>query len=157
VTWGDPLGTSRAVTRTAMDGPGRGGRRVASTRSPRAAVIGAVARARPGGVVFHCGIGRDRTGLVAIVALALAGVAPADIVADYALSAGRLPPLFARRGEPDQGPLIEAALARAGTSAAEAIVAALDAIDVEAALRRGGLGDSDLAAFRARLLLDPAA
>ena len=39
-----------------------------------AAVFTAIARAEPGGVAIHCGIGRDRTGLIAIMLLALAGV-----------------------------------------------------------------------------------
>ena len=38
-----------------------------------AAVFTAIARAEPGGVAVHCGIGRDRTGLIAILLLALAG------------------------------------------------------------------------------------
>ena len=41
-----------------------------------AAVFTAIARAEPGGVVVHCGIGRDRTGLIAILLLALAGPTP---------------------------------------------------------------------------------
>lgn len=52
-----------------------------------------VARAGPGAVVVHCGRGRDRTGLVAMLLLALAGVDPDDIGDDYELSASRLPPL----------------------------------------------------------------
>src|SRR5918994_2351320 len=39
-------------------------------------VLDAVEQARPGGVLFHCVGGRDRTGLVAIILLAVAGVAP---------------------------------------------------------------------------------
>ena len=37
-----------------------------------------------GGVLFHCFAGKDRTGLVAAMLLALAGVAPEHIAADYA-------------------------------------------------------------------------
>lgn len=36
-----------------------------------------------GGVVFHCFAGKDRTGLVAAMVLALAGVPPDDIAADF--------------------------------------------------------------------------
>jgi hypothetical protein len=54
-------------------------------------VLTAIARARPGGVAYHCGIGRDRTGLVTMLLLAALG-APADAIADdYALSDGRVP------------------------------------------------------------------
>ncbi len=38
--------------------------------------LDAIESARPGGVVFHCVGGRDRTGLVAIAVLAAAGVEP---------------------------------------------------------------------------------
>jgi len=40
------------------------------------AAVAAVARAGPGGAVVHCGIGRDRTGIVALLLLALVGVTP---------------------------------------------------------------------------------
>ena len=38
-------------------------------------------------VVIHCALGKDRTGIIAALLLGIAGVAPADIVADYTLSA----------------------------------------------------------------------
>jgi protein-tyrosine phosphatase len=41
-----------------------------------AEVVGAIATARPGGVVFHCQGGRDRAGQVSMLVLALAGVEP---------------------------------------------------------------------------------
>jgi len=36
-----------------------------------AAAISAIARARPGGVLIHCGRGNDRTGIIALLLLAL--------------------------------------------------------------------------------------
>ncbi|MFO7697123.1 MAG: tyrosine-protein phosphatase [Anaerolineae bacterium] len=51
-----------------------------------AAVLRAVAQARPGGIVIHCQSGRDRTAIVVALLLALAGV-PADTIgADYVAS-----------------------------------------------------------------------
>ncbi|HET6500925.1 MAG TPA: tyrosine-protein phosphatase [Amycolatopsis sp.] len=41
-----------------------------------AAAITAFAAAGPGGILFHCGVGRDRTGLVALLLLSLARVDP---------------------------------------------------------------------------------
>jgi protein-tyrosine phosphatase len=117
-----------------------------------AAVISAIARAQPGGVAFHCVGGRDRTGQVAMVLLALLGVAPEEIAADYALSAERLPAKYAARGEEDQGQLIEAFLAGRGTSAEEVIGQTLIGIDLEGLLLHGGLTRDDLSALRARLL-----
>ncbi|MFZ1546349.1 MAG: tyrosine-protein phosphatase, partial [Candidatus Nitrotoga sp.] len=40
------------------------------------AVIRAIAQAQPGGVLFHCKRGHDRTGIIALLVLALAGVSP---------------------------------------------------------------------------------
>ena len=40
----------------------------------------------PGGVLFHCTAGKDRTGVVSAVLLSLAGVSDEDIIYDYALS-----------------------------------------------------------------------
>jgi protein-tyrosine phosphatase len=114
-----------------------------------AAVLRAIAAARPGGVAVHCGGGRDRTGQVAMLLLALAGVAPEDIAADYVLSAERLRARYAARGEPDQGPPIDAFLADRGTTAADVIVATLRDLDVAASL---GLLPRDARALRKRLL-----
>ncbi|MCU1351743.1 MAG: Protein tyrosine/serine phosphatase, partial [Acidimicrobiales bacterium] len=58
-------------------------------------LVAAFVGAAPGGVLFHCQIGRDRTGLVALLLLALAGVAADDIADDHALSDARLRPYFA--------------------------------------------------------------
>jgi protein-tyrosine phosphatase len=117
-----------------------------------AAVVAAVARAEPGGVVFHCSGGRDRAGQVAMLLLALVGVTPEEIAADYALSAERLPARYAARGEQDQGPLLEAYLADLGTTAGELIVATLAGLDVETCLLEAGLTGEDVAALRRRLL-----
>jgi len=117
-----------------------------------AAVIRAIATAPPGGVVFHCEGGRDRAGQTAMLVLALAGVAPAEIAADYALSDGRLRALYLSRGQPDEAPGIAEFLRGHGTTATELIVDLLASFDVEAALREGGLTEAELAALRARLL-----
>jgi protein-tyrosine phosphatase len=116
------------------------------------AVVAAFARARPGGVLIHCGIGRDRTGLVTLLLLALAEVAPADIAADYELSARGVRTLLARLGATDHVSQIERYLAGEGTSAGAVVVSTLEALDLEAHLRAGGLEAADLAEARERLL-----
>ena len=116
------------------------------------AVLAAIARAEPGGVVFHCASGRDRAGQVTMLLLALVGVATEEIAADYGLSAERLTARYAARGEPDQGPLVEAFLADRGTSAVELITALLRDLDVEATLLDAGLTSQDVSALRRRLL-----
>jgi len=50
------------------------------------AVVRAVAEARDGGVLVHCWLGKDRTGIVIALLLALARVDDETIVHDYALS-----------------------------------------------------------------------
>jgi len=51
-----------------------------------AAAIKAIAQAQPGGVLFHCIRGHDRTGIITMLLLTLAGVSLKDIAADYELS-----------------------------------------------------------------------
>jgi len=87
-----------------------------------------------------------------MLVLALAGVAPEVIAADYALSHDRLAPLFAAAGREDEGPKLKAFLADRGTSAEEVIATTLSSLDVESQLRAGGLSERDLADLRARLL-----
>jgi protein-tyrosine phosphatase len=119
-----------------------------------AAVVRAIAAAPLGGVAFHCQGGRDRAGQVSMLVLALAGVRPEEIAADYALSDARLRPLYLGRGEADEAPRIAAFLRERGTTATELIVELLAGFDVEAALRGGGVGEDEIAGLRRRLLGD---
>lgn len=117
-----------------------------------AAVIAAIARAERGAVAFHCGRGRDRAGQITMLVLALVGVRPEDIAADYALSAERLRPDYVALGKEDQGPLLERFLADRGTTATEVIIKLLSNLNVEACLLRAGLVSRDVEALRRRLL-----
>lgn len=53
--------------------------------------------------VVHCGLGRDRTGLVAAVLLGVLGVGDEDISRDYAMSSPELPALI-EQGRADRAP-----------------------------------------------------
>lgn len=117
-----------------------------------AAVITALAQAAPGGVIFHCGAGRDRTGLVTLLLLALAGVEPQTIADDYALSTDSVRALFGGMGEQDQGPAIEAELARRGTTTRGAILATLDGFDAHQYLLTAGVSPANLTAIQYRLV-----
>jgi protein tyrosine/serine phosphatase len=55
------------------------------------AVLEAIASAPPGGVLFHCVGGRDRTGMIAVLALTLVGVPPEVVADDYELSIATSP------------------------------------------------------------------
>jgi hypothetical protein len=116
-----------------------------------AEVIRAIATAPPGGIVFHCQGGRDRAGQISMLVLALVGVEPEAIAADYAVSDERLRPLYLSRGEVDEAPKIAEYLRGQGTSATDLIVELLGDLDVEATLRSAGLGDQDLISLRRRL------
>jgi protein-tyrosine phosphatase len=89
-----------------------------------------------------------------MLVLALAGVAPEAIAADYVLSDERLRPLYLSRGEEDEAPKIAAYLREQGTTANDLIVEFLAAVDVEATLLSAGLEPQDLTALRRRLVPD---
>ncbi|WP_406688937.1 tyrosine-protein phosphatase [Saccharopolyspora sp. ID03-671] len=120
-----------------------------------AEVVDALVRAEPGGVLLHCGGGRDRTGLIVLVLLASLGVSAADIAEDYALSHQRRAELCAMAGLGDDTPKIRAFLAERGTTEGRALDEVLGGRDFTDYLRTAGLGEEGLAALRERLL-DPA-
>ena len=76
-------------------------------------VLDAIEQAPPGGVLFHCVGGRDRTGMVAIAVLAAVGVVPDAIADDYTRGAER-----AHTHDPE----LEQFLAERGTSARELVM-----------------------------------
>jgi protein-tyrosine phosphatase len=102
-----------------------------------AAVISAIAQAQPGGVLFHCIRGNDRTGIIALLLLALANVTPDDMIADYELSP-----------DPERDEL----LVRKHSSVREAILNALEGLNVDSYLHVGGVSRNELAIVRKRLL-----
>lgn len=99
--------------------------------------ISAIARARPGGVLFHCIRGNDRTGIISLLLLALAGVIPDDIIADHELSP-----------DPERAEI----LAREHSSVRDALLGALAGLDLDRYLRMGGASQEDLDSIRRRLL-----
>ncbi|NLT73561.1 MAG: tyrosine-protein phosphatase [Chloroflexi bacterium] len=62
---------------------------VENYQAPIAAVLRAIDSAPAGGVLYHCQAGKDRTGIITALLLALVGVPDEVIIADYAES-GRL-------------------------------------------------------------------
>jgi len=102
-----------------------------------AATLSAVAQAQPGGVLFHCIRGHDRTGIIALLLLALADVTPDDIIADYELSVD---------------PIRDELLIKRQTSSRDVILDTLAKLDIESYLLSGGMSEPDLKALRERLL-----
>lgn len=117
-----------------------------------ARVIAAIARAEPGGVVFHCRAGRDRTGLVALLLLSLVDVEPATIADDYELSREGVRAQHVHLGTPDPSKEIDAFMSSRGTTTRAALLETIRELDWSAWMRDGGLADEDLAALRARLV-----
>jgi protein-tyrosine phosphatase len=60
------------------------------------AALRALAHAGPGASVVHCAAGKDRTGVVCALSLAVAGVPHDEIVADYAMTADVIEGVVAR-------------------------------------------------------------
>jgi protein-tyrosine phosphatase len=85
-------------------------------------VLDAVEQAEPGGVLFHCVGGRDRTGLVAIALLAVARVSPELIAEDYARGAERAH---------TYDPMLDRFLTERGTSARELVVDLVASLDFD--------------------------
>ena len=102
-----------------------------------AATLSAVAQAQPGGVLFHCIRGHDRTGIIALLLLALADVTPDEIIADYELSVD---------------PIRDELLIKRQTSSRDVILDTLAKLDIESYLLSGGMSEPDLKALRERLL-----
>lgn len=102
-----------------------------------ASALKAIAQAKPGGVLFHCKRGHDRTGIISLLLLALVGVSSDEIVADYELSV-----------DPER----EELLAAEHTTTRETILATLASLDIETYLISGGLNQTDLKAIRTRFV-----
>jgi hypothetical protein len=119
-------------------------------RRTAAAIFSSVADAPEGGVLVHCHVGKDRTGVVVAVLLALAGVPNESIVADYALSQD----VLWSRWEAER---LDAPALPPPHAPPEAMAEVLDWLErehggAEGYLRAIGLSDDRIARLRARLL-----
>lgn len=123
-----------------------------------AEALAVIADAPPGGVIFHCLGGTDRTGLVAAAVLRLAGVSDETIAADYALTLERrravYEQLVAEHGEANLGFWDRLNMT------ADQMLRTLEYVDerhggMETYLRAGGLTDEQMARVRARLRPEP--
>jgi protein-tyrosine phosphatase len=70
-------------------------RALATRREAIAQILTLIAEAPEGAVLFHCTAGKDRTGIIAALTLALAGVESGVIEEDYALTGKMIEPLIA--------------------------------------------------------------
>jgi protein-tyrosine phosphatase len=124
------------------------------------AVVGAVralTSARDGASVVHCAAGKDRTGVVVALSLAVAGVPYEEIVADYAMTAQVIEALVAKlAASPTYAEDMERRDVAVHTPRAETMARVLALLDERHGgpagwLREHGFGDAEQAALRARL------
>lgn len=130
-------------------------------RTQIGAAIRAVAVAPEGGVLVCCHAGKDRTGLIVALVLAVVGVPHATIAKDYALSERCLQPLYEaqlqREGDAEKRATLERQLRSPLNEAhARTMLTLLARLDehhggASAYLRDAGVGSSELGRLRARL------
>ena len=118
---------------------------------PVVSAVRAIASAAPGCVVFHCAGGKDRTGLLALVLLTLAGAAPDEIIADYLLSYGRMKQRYEELGVPDQLASVSRLLASRNTTIEASLTSTIASLTMPGFLLKNGLSSTELAALYARL------
>ncbi|WP_245589629.1 tyrosine-protein phosphatase [Amycolatopsis balhimycina] len=118
---------------------------------PIVAAVRAIADAAPGCVVFHCAGGKDRTGLLALVLLALAGAAPEEIIADYLLTYQRMKQRYDELGARDQLAAVTELLATRNTTIEASLASTIASLTMPDYLLGNGLSDAEFAALRARL------
>jgi protein-tyrosine phosphatase len=112
------------------------------------AALAALASAAPGGVLFHCMAGRDRTGKIALLLLAIVGAEPEAIVDDYLETVRRGADRAAASGLPNEEPASAALCRRLGTTTEGAFRSAVAGLDLPAVLAAAGLTDRELEALR---------
>ncbi len=125
------------------------------------AAVAAIADAQPGGVMVHCHAGKDRTGIIVAIVLALLGVPDTDIAEDYALTQLTLAPLVEDwLNSLSQDPQERERLTALAWPSAEAMLAALEHLRTRYGgaadyLRAGGVTSEQLERLRTRLLEVP--
>ena len=101
--------------------------------------------------MFHCAGGKDRTGLLALVLLTLAGATPEEIIADYLLTYDRMKQRYAEFGAPDQLAAVSELLASRNTTIEASLASTIASLTMPDFLLGNGLPGTELAALRARL------
>jgi protein-tyrosine phosphatase len=124
---------------------------LAELPEPVITAVRTIATAAPGCVVFHCASGKDRTGLLALVLLALAEAPPKEIIADYLLSFELMKPRYDELGIRDQLTAVRELLERHDTTIEESLTTTIESLTMPDFLVENGLSETELAALRARL------
>ena len=114
-------------------------------------VLRTIAAAPAGPLLFHCVAGKDRTGIVAALLLALADVVPDAIAYDYAVSAENLRAAYLQRyANRDRAEILEAV--RCPPEGAHNMLRFLERCGgIRAYLGQIGLAEAEVARLRERL------
>lgn len=114
-------------------------------------VLQAIAEAPPAPLLFHCVAGKDRTGVIAALLLALADVTPEAIAYDYSVSTEHLREAYlVRYANRDRAEILEAL--RCPPEGAHRMLEYLQGRGgIHAFLRQIGLTETHIAQLRARL------
>lgn len=117
--------------------------------------ISAVAAAAPGGVVIHCHAGKERTGVIAALLLAIAGVPDEVIADDYVISDRYLAALYERVAAREENLDERARILRNCWSQPAHMLVALEHLrslgGVEAYLAGAGMTAEEIATLQERL------
>lgn len=116
-----------------------------------------IAGLEEGATIVHCAAGKDRTGVLVALALSAVGVARAEVVADYVLSATRIEALFERWTTASGLPMPDAAEIDRHRPRAEVMETFLSLLDERHGgpvgwLRAHGLTEGELTRLRSRLV-----
>ncbi len=96
-----------------------------------AAVIRTIADAGDGAVVIHCSAGRDRTGLIAMLLLQLAGAPPEAIADDYEQAVRGINAFHATQAHPREKPMTAGQEDARVADGRRELLRALDGLDAE--------------------------
>ncbi len=123
-------------------------------------IVTAAARAPEGGVLIHCYSGKDRTGVIVALVLAVTGVPDDVIVSDYALTDANLRhwygTILAETADPEEREKLEKQIF---TSFPETMLATLEYLNTkyggaEGYLLQAGVSAVDIDRLRTRLLVE---
>ena len=122
-----------------------------NTRSELRTVLQVIAGASPGPLLFHCVAGKDRTGVIAALLLAIADVVPDAIAHDYAMSTTHLRDAYLQRYS-KQNPAEVLEAVRCPEEGVHNMLAYLQqAGGIRSFFEDIGLTDAEIARLRARL------
>jgi protein tyrosine/serine phosphatase len=123
-------------------------------------IMSAIARAEPGAVVVHCHAGKERTGVVAALLLALAGVPDEVIAEDYVDSDRFLQSFYAERAQLEADPEQRARVLRGFVSHPDHMLVPLQRLrslgGIESYLQAAGVTHEEIIVLRERMLADGA-